>query len=73
MNTLFALIILTSTGAQEAYVFPTKAECEIVTTRLKTESFCVAKTPVDVNKEMDKMFSIMKQMKNRMERDFESK
>jgi hypothetical protein len=73
MNTLFALIILTSTGAQEAHVFPTKAECEAVSTKLKTESFCVAKTPVDMNKEMDKMFSIMKQMKNRMEKDFESK
>ena len=53
MNSLVALMIVTSVGVTEApNNFASLKECQAVSSKLKVESYCVEKKPVDIEKQM---------------------
>ena len=70
MNTLFALMIVTSSGVTEApNAFSSKLECVSVSNSLNRNgisSYCVEKKPVNVELEMNRMMAIMKTMMQQM-------
>lgn len=63
---IYALIVVTAMGVTEAHTFNKLEDCNKASARI-AQSFCVEKKPVDVNAELDKMFEIMKRMKDKME------
>jgi hypothetical protein len=68
VNTLVALMIVTATGVVEApNNFNSMQECQDVVLKLKAESYCVVKKPVDAPAEIKKMMSVFKQMVKEME------
>jgi hypothetical protein len=77
MNTLYALMIVTSVGVSEGYTFASLEDCNTASNRVR-DSFCVAKIPVKVNVDidmgvagnmsLDRMFDLLQQMKTRMEK-----
>jgi hypothetical protein len=74
MNTLYALMIVTSVGVSEGYTFASLEDCNKASNRVR-DSFCVAKIPVRVDVDMgvagtmsvDRMFDLLQHMKRRME------
>lgn len=70
MNTLFALMIVTSAGVSEApNTFSSKLECVSVSNSLNRNgisSYCVEKKPVNVELEMNRMMALMKTMMQQM-------
>jgi hypothetical protein len=71
MNSIIALMIVTSVGVTEApNNFATMKECQAVSSKLKVESYCVEKKPVDIEKQMALMIGLMAKMKNEMEKEF---
>jgi hypothetical protein len=71
MNSVFALMIITSAGVVEApNTFKTLAECQSVVQRVQRETYCVEKKPVDVQKEMNTFLALFKSMQRQMENDF---
>ena len=62
MNVVFALMIITSAGVSEAYTFNSMKDCQVVSQKLKTESFCVEKKPMNIEKEMTSMLTLMRKM-----------
>jgi len=62
MNTIFALMIITSAGISEAHTFNSMKDCQAVSQKLKTESFCIEKKPVNIEKEMTSMVTLMRKM-----------
>jgi hypothetical protein len=70
MNTLFALMIVTTTGVTEApNTFPSKLECVSVSNSLNRNgisSYCVEKKPVNIELEMNRMMVLMKSMMQQM-------
>ena len=70
MNTLFALMIVTTTGVSEApNTFSSKIDCVSVSNSLNRNgisSYCVEKKPVNVELEMNRMMAIMKTMMQQM-------
>lgn len=66
MNTLYALMIVTSLGVGEGYTFASLEECNKASSRVR-DSFCVRKVPVDHKAEIDKMMGLLQYMKHRME------
>ena len=67
MNVVFALMIITSAGVSEAYTFNSMKDCQVVSQKLKTESFCVDKKPVNIEKEMTSMLTLMRKMVRTLE------
>jgi hypothetical protein len=63
---IYALIVVTAMGVTEAYQFSKLDDCNKASAKI-AQSFCVEKKPVDMNVEIDKMFDIMKRMKEKME------
>lgn len=71
MNTVFALMLITATGAVEApNSFSTMAECEKVVSKISQTAYCVEKKPVNIEKEMKTFFALFNQMRMEMENDF---
>lgn len=68
MNTLYALMIVTSLGVGEGYTFASLEECNKASSRVR-DSFCVRKVPVDHKVEIDRMFDILSYMKTKMEKE----
>ena len=62
MNVIFSLMIITSAGVSEAHTFNSMKDCQAVSQKLKTESFCVEKKPVNIEKEMTSMVTLMRKM-----------
>lgn len=62
MNTIFILMIITSAGVSEAHTFNSMKDCQAVSQKLKTESFCIEKKPVNIEKEMTSMVTLMRKM-----------
>jgi hypothetical protein len=62
MNTIFVLMIITSAGVSEAHTFNNMKDCQAVSQKLKTESFCIEKKPVNIEKEMTSMVTLMRKM-----------
>lgn len=65
MNTLYALMIVTTLGVSEGYTFASLEECNKASERVR-DSFCVRKIPVDARLEIDKMFSLLQYMQTKM-------
>lgn len=63
---IYALIVVTAMGVTEAHQFSKLDDCNKASARI-AQSFCVEKKPVDINVELDRMFEIMKRMKDRMD------
>lgn len=71
MNSVIALMIVTSVGVTEApNNFTTMRECQAVSSKLKVESYCVEKKPVDIEKQFALMIGLMSKMKSEMEKEF---
>jgi hypothetical protein len=70
MNTVFALMIITSTGVMEApNAFKTEQACLAVQKQLvNTQSYCVAKENVTPEQAFAKMSVMMKNMMKEMEK-----
>tara|TARA_R110000868_G_scaffold213896_3_gene464054 strand:+ start:778 stop:987 length:210 start_codon:yes stop_codon:yes gene_type:complete len=67
MNVVFVLMIITSAGVSEAHTFNSMKDCQAVSQKLKTESFCVEKKPVNIEKEMTSMLTLMRKMVRTLE------
>jgi hypothetical protein len=71
MNSVFALMIITSAGVVEApNTFKTLADCQAVVQRVQRETYCVEKKPADTQKELNTFLALFKQMRTEMENDF---
>ena len=66
MNTLYALMIVTSVGVTEGYTFASLEECNKASNKVR-DSFCVQKVPVDHKAEIDRMLGLLQYMKSKME------
>lgn len=66
MNTLYALIVVTATAANEAYVFTNSADCERASAKI-ANSFCTPKQPVDIEREAARFFTVFKNFVQQME------
>ena len=63
MNTLYALLLITSSGISEGYTFHTMAECQAVASKIKQhESVCVEKKVTNPDVQMRQMMSLFKGM-----------
>lgn len=68
-STVFVMLMVSASGnLTEAYKFNSLAECERVSSALKVNAVCIEKKPVDIQKEMSKMVSIMKAMQNELQK-----
>jgi hypothetical protein len=68
MNTIFVLMIVTANGVTEApNNFSSMAECQAVTQRIKSDSYCVAKKPVNIEKEMTMFVGLFKNLVKEMD------
>ena len=63
MNTLYALLLITSSGISEGYTFHTMAECQTVASKIKQhEAVCVEKKVANPDIQMKQMMSLFKGM-----------
>ena len=70
-NLIFALMVVTSNGVQEApNTFSNLHECQKVSAKLKVDSYCVQKQNVDIDKQMSLMIQMMGKMKRQMDEEF---
>ena len=71
MNSLvFALMIVTSNGIQEApNTFSSLKECQSVSSKLKVDSYCVQKQNADIDKQMSFMIQMLGKMKRQMDEE----
>jgi hypothetical protein len=69
-SVIFALMIVTSNGVQEAHTFLSLKECQTISSKLKVDSFCVQKQNVDVEKQMSMMIQMLGKMKRQMDEEF---
>lgn len=67
MNTLYALLLITSSGISEGYTFHTMAECQTVASKIKQhEAVCVEKKVANPDIQMKQMMSLFKGMVTEM-------
>ena len=67
MNTLYALLIITSTGISEGYTFNSLSECQVVASKIKQhEAVCVEKKVANPDVQMRQMMSMFKSMVTEM-------
>ena len=67
MNTIYALLLITSTGISEGYTFNSLAECQAVASKIKQhESVCVEKKVTNPDVQMRQMMSLFKGMVTEM-------
>lgn len=70
-NLIFALMIVTSNGVQEApNTFSSLKDCQNVSSKLKVDSYCVQKQNVDIDKQMSFMVQMLGKMKRQMDEEF---
>ena len=63
MNTLYALLIITSTGISEGYTFNSMNECQAVASKIKQyEAICVEKKIANPEIQMKQMMTLFKGM-----------
>jgi hypothetical protein len=64
-------MIITSNGVQEApNTFSSLKDCQIVSSKLKVDSYCVQKQSVDIDKQMSFMVQMLGKMKRQMDEEF---
>jgi len=67
MNTLYALLLITSTGISEGYTFNSLSECQAVASKIKQhEAVCVEKKVANPDVQMRQMMSMFKSMVTEM-------
>jgi hypothetical protein len=67
MNTLYALLLITSTGISEGYTFNSLSECQAVASKIKQhEAVCVEKKVANPDVQMRQMMSMFKNMVTEM-------
>lgn len=70
-SVIFALMIITSNGVQEApNTFSSLKDCQSVSSKLKVDSYCVQKQSVDIDKQMSFMVQMLGKMKRQMDEEF---
>ena len=70
-NLIFALMIVTSNGVQEApNTFSSLKDCQNVSSKLKVDSYCIQKQNVDIDKQMSFMIQMLGKMKRQMDEEF---
>ncbi len=70
-NLMFALMVVTSNGIQEApNTFSSLRECQSVSAKLKVDSYCVQKQNIDIDKQMNVMIQMLGKMKRQMDEEF---
>ena len=63
MNTIYALLLITSTGISEGYTFNSLSECQTVSSKIKQhESVCVEKKVANPDVQMRQMMSLFRGM-----------
>jgi hypothetical protein len=63
MNTIYALLLITSTGISEGYTFNSLNECQAVASKIKQhEAICVEKKVANPDVQMRQMMSLFKSM-----------
>lgn len=63
MNTVYALLLITSTGISEGYTFNSLSECQTVASKIKQhEAVCVEKKIANPDAQMKQMMSMFKGM-----------
>jgi hypothetical protein len=63
MNTIYALLLITSTGISEGYTFNSLSECQSVASKIKQhEAVCVEKKVANSDVQMRQMMSLCKSM-----------
>lgn len=63
MNTIYALLLITSTGISEGYTFATLSECQSVASKIKQhEVICVEKKIANPDVQMRQMMSLFRGM-----------
>ena len=63
MNTIYALLIITSTGISEGYTFNSMNECQAVASKVKQhEAVCVEKKVANPDVQMRQMMSLFRGM-----------
>lgn len=69
MNTIIALMIVTSQGATEVAQFNTVEECQQAKAQIKQQdSFCYQRAPVDMDQVFDHMDKLFERMKKSLDR-----
>jgi len=67
MNTIIALMLVTSQGASEVAQFQDMDACMAAKSQItKHDSFCTAKADVDIDKSLDQMSTILSKMAKSM-------
>ena len=68
MNTLYALMLVTTTGVVEApNTFNNLADCEKVSSKIQN-TYCVKKEPIDFDKKSKEMMKMFKSLVNDMDK-----
>lgn len=63
MNTIYALLLITSTGISEGYTFNSLSECQTIASKIKQhEAFCVEKKVANPDVQMRQMMLLFKGM-----------
>lgn len=63
MNTIYALLLITSTGISEGYTFNSLNECQSVASKIKQhEAICVEKKVANPDVQMRQMMTLFKSM-----------
>jgi hypothetical protein len=63
MNTIYALLLITSTGISEGYTFNSLSECQTIASKIKQqEAVCVEKKVTNPDVQMRQMMSLFKGM-----------
>lgn len=71
MNTIIALIMITSQGSNEIATFNSLSECELAKSQIKKfDSFCYQKASVDIDQHMNHMLDMLNTMKQKMDQNF---
>lgn len=69
MNTIIALMIVTSQGATEVAQFNTVEECQQAKAQItQQDSFCYQRAPVDMDQVFDHMDRMLERMKKSLDR-----
>lgn len=69
MNSIYVLMIITSTGVVEApNHFTSLAECEKVVQRVQRETYCIEKKPINVEQETKNFMNIFKNLVKEMDK-----
>lgn len=72
MNTIIALMLVTSNGASEIASFKDMESCMAAKSQIvEHDSFCFQRSPVDIDKSINEMTQILSKMSNGLKKAIE--